>query len=105
MTQAMLALVTCGSREEAGRIAEALVGERLAACVNIVARVDSCYRWEDKVQWDSEHLLVIKTTAAAVDRVQGRVLEIHGYDLPEFVAFRIEGGSAPYLDWIAASVD
>ena len=105
MTDRMIALVTCGSRDEAGTIAETLVREKLAACVNVVSSVESCYRWEGKVNWDSECLLVIKTTAAAVDRVRQRVLEVHSYDLPEFVALKIDKGSEPYLKWIEDSVD
>lgn len=105
MTESMIALVTCGSRDDAGTIAETLVSEKLAACVNVVSSVESCYRWEGAVNWDAECLLVIKTTAAAVDRVRERVLEIHSYDLPEFIAFKIDNGSEPYLKWIEDSVD
>ena len=105
MIEAMIAFVSCASREEAGRIAETLVQERLVACVNVVSSVESCYRWEGQLHWDSEWLLVIKTTAAAVDRVRQRVLEVHSYDLPEFIAFKIESGSTPYLEWIRDSVD
>ena len=104
MTDAMVAFVSCASREEAGEIAEVLVQERLAACVNVVAGVESCYRWDGKVNWDSEYLLVIKTTVGALDRTRQRVLEVHSYDLPEFVAFKIDAGSEPYLQWIDDSV-
>jgi periplasmic divalent cation tolerance protein len=105
MIDGMIVLVSCASREEAGKIAEVLVQERLAACVNVVSSVESCYRWEDKVGWDSEYLLVIKTMAGALDRCRQRTLEIHSYDLPEFIAFKIDAGSAPYLKWIDDSVD
>ena len=104
MIETMVALVTCGSREEAKKIAEALIGDQLAACVNIVPGIESCYRWEGKINWDPEFLLIIKTTAAAVDRVRWRVLKEHSYDLPEFIAFKIEDGSHPYLKWIEESV-
>ncbi len=104
MIDAMIAFVTCASNEEAGRIAEILVQERLAACVNVGSPVRSCYRWEGKVSWDSEYLLVIKTTAGAIDRVRQRVLEVHSYDLPEFIACRVDAGSTPYLKWIDDSV-
>ncbi len=105
MTESMIAMVTCGSRDEAGAIAEALVSEKLAACVNVVSSVESCYRWEGRLNWDAECLLVIKTTAGGVDRVRQRVLELHSYDLPEFVAFKIDNGSESYLKWIEDSVD
>ena len=105
MVEAMIALVTCGSREEATTIAEALVGNHLVACVNVVPSVESCYRWEGDVKWDTEYLLLIKTTEDAIDRVHERVIEEHSYDLPEFVALKIDEGSAPYLKWIEDSVD
>jgi periplasmic divalent cation tolerance protein len=105
MTDAMVAFVSCASREEAGKIAEILVEERLAACVNVLSSVESCYRWEGKVNWDTEFLLVIKTTVGALDQTRKRVLEVHSYDLTEFVAFRIDVGSEPYLNWIDDSVD
>ena len=105
MTETMIAFVTCGSRADARKIAEALVNDHLAACVNVVLAVESCYWWEGKLNWDPEFLLVIKTTAAAVDRVRERVVEEHTYDLPEFVAFKIDSGSRPYLEWIEKSVE
>ncbi len=105
MIETMLAFVTCGSEEEAKKIAQAVVGDALAACVNVVPGIQSCYRWEGDVKWDSEFLLIIKTTAAAIDRVRWRVVKEHSYDVPEFIAFKIEGGSRPYLEWISKSVD
>lgn len=100
----MVALVTCGSKEEARKIAEALVSERLAACVNVVTGVESCYRWEGAVNWDPEILLVIKTTAENIGKVRDRVLAEHSYDLPEFIAFQIDDGSPEYLEWIRDSI-
>ena len=104
MIEAMIALVTCSTRAEATRIAETLVGDRLVACVNVVSGVDSCYWWDGKLNWDPECLLVVKTTEEAIDRVHQRVIDIHSYDLPEFVAFKIDEGSEPYLKWIGESV-
>ena len=104
MIDTMVAVSTCSSREEARKIATALVSDRLAACVNVVLGIESCYRWEGKVNWDTEFLLVIKTTAAAVDQVRWRLIKEHSYDTPEFIAFKIEDGSHPYLEWIAESV-
>lgn len=104
VTENMVAFVTCGSRDEAHKIAEALIGERLAACVNVLPQVESCYRWKGKVHWDPECLLMIKTTAERVDKVRERVIAEHSYDLPEFIAFRIDDGSFPYLQWIQDSI-
>ena len=105
MIDAMIAFTTCPSGGEARRIAEILIQERLAACVNVVSSVESCYQWEGKVNWDSEYLLVIKTTAGTLDRVRQRVVQVHSYELPEFIAFNIDRGSEPYLGWIADSVE
>jgi periplasmic divalent cation tolerance protein len=104
MVDAMIAFVTCRSREEATKIAEALVGNRLVACVNVVPGVESCYRWEGKVEWSSECLLVLKTTGDGVGAAHEKVMEVSTYDLPEFVAFTVDEGSAPYLQWIQDSV-
>jgi len=95
-------LVTAPDREVAERLARALVGERLAACVNLVPGVRSIYRWEGELHDDEELLLVIKTTAARVDTLAERVSALHPYDLPEVLALPAVGGSAGYLDWVAA---
>lgn len=104
MTDKRLALTTAGSESEAHTIAEALVTRQLAACVNIVPKVLSVYRWEGDVEQSEEWLLLIKTTDALLDRVQAAVRELHSYELPEFLVLPIEGGSAAYLEWMASSV-
>lgn len=104
MIENMVAFVTCGSHDEAKKIAEALVVNRLAACVNVLPKMESCYRWEGAVRWDQEFLLIIKTTAKSLEKVRDKVLEKHSYDLPEFIAFQIDSGSATYLEWIKDSV-
>ena len=104
MTDKRIVLTTTGSREEAERIAQALVEGELAACVNVVGPVTSIYRWQGKVDHADEFLLVIKTTAAATKRVEAKIRELHSYELPECVVLPIEAGSEKYLDWIAQSV-
>lgn len=104
MVDAMIAFVTCGSREEATRIAEALVENHLVACVNVVPGVESCYRWKGQTEWSSEFLLILKTTGDAIGSAHEKVMELHSYDMPEFVAFTIDEGSRPYLQWIQDSV-
>jgi periplasmic divalent cation tolerance protein len=104
MTDKRVVLTTCGSLEEARRIANALVEGQLAACVNVVPQIESIYRWEGKVQTDNEWLLVIKTTSAAFERLRKALTELHTYKLPECIALDIADGSVPYFDWIAASV-
>jgi periplasmic divalent cation tolerance protein len=101
---ALVVLVTVPNAETADKIAEALVGERLAACVNVVGGVRSIYRWKGVVERDQELLCVCKTTRAAFERLRARVVELHPYELPEVIALPIELGHAPYLEWIRASV-
>jgi periplasmic divalent cation tolerance protein len=105
MSDALVVLVTVPSAESANELAEALVGERLAACVNVVGGVRSIYRWQGAIERDDELLCVCKTTRAAFERLRARVVELHPYDVPEVVALPIEAGHAPYLAWITASVE
>ena len=104
MTDKRLVLTTCGSLEEARRIAQELIGRRLAACVNIVPQIESIYRWQGEVETANEWLLVIKTTRAALEGVRAVVLELHSYDLPECISLAIEDGSLEYQSWIGQSV-
>ncbi len=101
MTNARIILTTAGSQEEAVKIAHALVERRLAACVNIVPRIESVYRWQGKVETSQEWLLVIKTQAELFERVRDAIKELHSYDLPECVMLEVNGGSQEYLGWIA----
>jgi periplasmic divalent cation tolerance protein len=104
MTDGMLVLVTVPNARTADKLGEALVGERLAACVNIVDGVRSIYRWQGKVQRDDELLCVCKTTRECFERLRARVIELHPSEVPEVVALPIELGHAAYLEWIRASV-
>jgi periplasmic divalent cation tolerance protein len=105
MTDARIILTTAGSQEEAAKIAHALVERRLAACVNIVPRIESVYRWQGKVETAQEWLLLIKTQAELFERVRDAVKELHSYDLPECVMLEVTAGSHEYLDWIAENTD
>ena len=105
MTDKIVVLVTCGSAEEAERIARALVKDRLAACVNVLhAPVESIYRWKGKIESAKEFLLLVKTSRRRFAEVQAAVRRLHSYDLPEIVALPVERGSKAYLDWISESV-
>jgi periplasmic divalent cation tolerance protein len=104
MTDKRIALTTASSEEEARKIARALVDRRAAACVNIIPKVTSIYRWEGKVEEAREWLLIVKTTAAAFGEVRRAIAELHSYDLPECVCLTVEDGSPAYLEWIAESV-
>ena len=105
MTDKKVVLTTSGSREEAHTIARELVERKLAACVNIVAKIESIYRWQGKVQESEEFLLIIKTTDAAAARVKDTIREMHSYELPESIVLSITDGSEAYLKWIGESVD
>jgi periplasmic divalent cation tolerance protein len=104
MADQTLILTTAGSESEARKIAAALVERKLAACVNIVPRIHSIYRWEGKVETAEEYLLLIKTANLRAKEVEAAVRELHSYDLPEVVVISIEGGSEAYLNWITESV-
>lgn len=104
MTDKRIVLTTAGSREEAQKIAHALVERQLAGCVNVIPQVNSVYRWQGNVEEAEEWLLIIKTTAAAFDQVRGAIQALHSYELPECVCIAIEDGSPAYLKWLAESV-
>jgi periplasmic divalent cation tolerance protein len=103
MNHELVVLVTTPNRDEAARLADALVSERLAACVNIVPAIESVYRWEGKVTRDSESLMIIKTTDGRYADLEQRVKELHSYSTPEVIALRIERGSEQYLAWLKDS--
>jgi len=100
MVERIVVLMTAGSQEEADRLAQALVAERLAACVNIVPGMISVYRWQGAIQRDQEWLLLAKSRRDLLDAVVQRVQELHSYDVPEVTALPLEGGSDDYLRWI-----
>jgi periplasmic divalent cation tolerance protein len=102
MSQALVCYSTCPDPETACQLAERLVEESLAACVNCLPGVTSVYRWQGKVTTDSETLLMIKTTADRFEALRARLVELHPYELPELIAVPIEHGHAPYLAWVAA---
>jgi periplasmic divalent cation tolerance protein len=98
-----LVLVTAGSEEQAAAIARALVGERLAACVNILGPVRSIYRWRDAVEDEREYLLIIKTRATLYMKVEERVRELHTYEVPEVLSLHADRGSPRYIQWLLDS--
>jgi periplasmic divalent cation tolerance protein len=103
-TNARIILSTAGSREEAERLASALVERRLAACVNVVGPMASTYRWQGKIENANEFLLLIKTSAARFPEVAAAIKELHSYELPECIELAVTAGSDAYLTWIAQSV-
>jgi periplasmic divalent cation tolerance protein len=95
--------VMAANEDEAGRIAQALVEEKLAACVNIVGPVHSTYRWRGAIENASEYMLVIKAPTRHFSKVERKVRELHSYKVPEIVAVTLAAGSKPYLAWLAES--
>jgi len=98
---ALLVLTNLPDRQAAERLAERLVAERVAACINILAPCRSVYRWQGAVQHEEEHPLLIKTTAARYDALEQAIRAAHPYELPEIVAVPIERGLPAYLQWLA----
>jgi len=104
-TDAIVVLMTAGSREEAARLAEMLVGARLAACVQIMPEMESIYHWKGSVHRDPEFLLLAKTTRAKFDDLEREVRALHSYETPEIIALPVTTGSAPYLEYLTATVE
>jgi periplasmic divalent cation tolerance protein len=100
----VLVLVTAATEKEAAQIAQALVEREEAACVNVVPMIRSIYRWKGKIWNEAEQMLIIKTTARALEDVKRTVKELHSYELPEILAVSVADGEASALDWIGASV-
>jgi periplasmic divalent cation tolerance protein len=103
-TEAIVVFVTAPNREEAARLAEMLVGARLAACVQIMPEMESIYRWNGSIQREPETLLIIKTTQDNFSELEREVRALHSYSTPEIVALAATAVSIPYLEWLHESV-
>lgn len=97
-----LIYVTAPSQEDALKLAQALVSERLAACANVLGPITSVYWWDGKLNQDAEVALVLKTRADLVEPLTARARELHPYECPCVVALPIDGGNPAFLQWIAA---
>ena len=100
MLEYIVTLITAPNEEEASRISHTLVGERLAACVNIIPAVRSIYRWEGRVEDEKEVLLIVKTKRVLFEPLQKRVKELHSYSVPEIIALPLVEGNEQYLSWL-----
>lgn len=97
-------LVTAKDESEAKRLGEKLVSEKLAACVSLVPKVSSVYRWGGKIERADEVLILIKTSQEKLDRLIPRIKELHSYEVPEVLVLPIERGSPEYLKWLEESL-
>ena len=97
----LVCFCTCPDTDTAQRIADALVEERLAACVNVVPGLRSVYRWKGAVECSDEVLLLVKTVAGRLDALCARITVLHPHELPEVIAVEASGGLSAYLDWVA----
>jgi len=97
--------MTAGNPEEARRIGRDLVSARLAACVNILPRMDSIYVWEGKLEEASEVVMIAKTVEARVAELIDRVKALHSYSCPCIVSLKVEDGYPPFLQWVAENVE
>ena len=104
-SEPIVVLMTAASSEEAGRIAELLVSQKLAACVQVLPQMQSIYVWQGEIQRESELLILAKTTRNNFDELERRVRLIHSYETPEIVALPIVLGSHAYLDWLVAACE
>jgi len=99
-----IVLTTIGSEADAIALAKTIVDERLAACVNVLPKMISIYRWKGAVEQDNEHQIVIKTTADRLPALEARLRQLHPYELPEFLVIDPVAGGSAYLTWMRESV-
>lgn len=98
-----LVLVTAPDRRTARALAAAALKARLIACANLVPGIESRYRWQGRIECNSEVLLLMKTTSASLAKLEKLILSRHPYDTPEFVALALSEGNGRYLRWLKAS--
>jgi periplasmic divalent cation tolerance protein len=100
-----LVLCTCPDLLTARKLAESLVADKLAACVNILPSISSVYLWQGKIESASELLLLIKTRTDIYSELEAFIAKVHPYDVPEIVALPFVAGSSLYLSWISSSLE
>ncbi len=100
--EALLVITNLPDRASAERLADAVVAQRLAACVNILSPCRSVYRWKDAVQHDEEHPVLVKTTRERYGALEAAIRSAHPYELPEIIALPIALGLPAYLQWVDA---
>lgn len=104
MTDKIVVLTTCDSKKRADKLARHLVDQRIAACVNVLPKARSIYRWKEKVEEASEWMLVIKSRRDLFDALRTEIQTQHSYEVPELIALPIVDSSEPYLAWFDAQL-
>lgn len=104
MNKFIVIFITAASVEESEKISTMLVKEKLAACVNMIPQIQSCFLWKKKACIEEEILLIVKSKLDLLDTIIDRVKDIHSYEVPEIIALPIIGGSDDYLEWVQESV-
>src|SRR5437764_174578 len=105
MTDKIVVLNTCANEGDAERLARMLIDLRLAACVTVVPRSRSFYRWKGEVEAADECLLLIKSSRPLFERLRAELEKAHSYEIPEVLALPVVAGSAPYLYWFDANLE
>ncbi len=105
MTDKIVVMTTCATAEEAERIARLLVEARLAACVNMVPRVRSFYRWQGAIESSEEYLLVIKSSRELFGPLRAALEHAHSYEIPEAIALQIVEGGGNYMQWLESNLE
>jgi periplasmic divalent cation tolerance protein len=99
-SEVRVVMVTAPDQETGRALARAATEARLAACGNVIPGLTSVFRWEGRVEEAAEVLIMFKTTASSVPALMERVVELHPYDVPEFLALPVSAGHPPYLEWV-----
>jgi periplasmic divalent cation tolerance protein len=97
-------MTTAADPDEAAHLARTLVEERLAACATLIPGVESIYRWQGNVESSTETLVLFKTGPDQLEALEARLSELHSYEIPEFLALKVDAASQPYLDWLEESL-
>jgi len=105
MNEYILVMTTVPDKKSGEKIAQVIVGERLAACITVSSACLSFYWWKKKISQDKEYILVIKTKTSLYNKLEEKILEIHPYEVPEIIALPLLKGYTKYLDWISKETD
>jgi periplasmic divalent cation tolerance protein len=104
MADCIQVITTIGSKDQADKLAQALVARRLAACVQVAGPITSTYHWQGKIETSQEWTCLIKSLESKYTALEAAIRELHPYEVPEILATRVVAGSKDYLDWVAAEM-